>query len=128
MRADFFCFTAFLLHFAFLTHFLLLGLHSFQKPIFTAKAGYVTAMDTRTIGVSIIKLKGGRSVPDEKLDLATGYSEFTQIGDYVDEKTPLAVVHYQDEAQFAAAKQDILQAVTISDEKPTFVSPILLTI
>lgn len=98
------------------------------KPIFTAKAGYVTAMDTRAIGVSIIKLKGGRSVPDEKLDLATGYSEFTQIGDYIDEKTPLAVVHYQDEAQFAAAKQDILQAVTISDEKPTFVSPILLTI
>jgi thymidine phosphorylase len=98
------------------------------KPIFAPQAGYVTAMDTRAIGVSIIKLKGGRSVPDEKLDLATGYSEFTQIGDYVDEKTPLAVVHYQDEAQFAAAKQDILQAVTISDEKPTFVSPILLTI
>ncbi len=98
------------------------------KPIFAPQAGYVAAMDTRAIGISIIKLKGGRSVPDEKLDLATGYSEFAQIGDYVDENTPLAVVHYQDEAQFIAAKQDILQAVTISDEKPTFVSPILLTI
>jgi thymidine phosphorylase len=98
------------------------------KPIFAPQAGYVTAMDTRAIGVSIIKLKGGRSVPDEKLDLATGYTEFVQIGDYVDEKTPLAMVHYQDEAQFIAAKQDIQQAITITNEKPALTSPILLTI
>ena len=98
------------------------------KPIFAPQAGYVAAMDTRAIGISIIKLKGGRSVPDEKLDLATGYTEFVQIGDYVDEKTPLAVVHYQDEAQFIAAEQDIRQAITITDEKPVLTSPILLTI
>ena len=98
------------------------------KPIFAPQAGYVAAMDTRAIGISIIKLKGGRSVPDEKLDLATGYTEFVQIGDYVDEKTPLALVHYQNEAQFIAAEQDIRQAITITNEKPALNSPILLTI
>ncbi len=99
-----------------------------QKPIFAEKSGYVSAMDTRAVGLSIIELKGGRTVPGESLDLATGYSEFAQIGDYVDGSKPLAIVHYQSEEQYEKARKNILTAITITDTKPEIKNPILLKI
>ncbi len=99
-----------------------------QNPIFAPHEGYIASMDTRAIGLSIIELGGGRRVPTQKLDLATGYTAFAQIGDKVDEKTPLAMVHYQTEEQFQKAKEQILQAISIDNKKPDIKSPILLTI
>lgn len=99
-----------------------------QKPVFADIAGYVSAMDTRAIGLSIIELKGGRTIPEQSLDLATGYSEFAQIGDYVDNNKPLAIVHYQNKEQYEKAKQNILKAITVSETKPEIKNPILLKI
>ena len=62
------------------------------KPVFPLCSGYVESMNTRNIGLSIIGLKGGRTSPEQKLDYATGYTGFCQIGDYVDEQNPLAFV------------------------------------
>ncbi len=93
-------------------------------PIFAPYDGYVYSMDTRKIGVSVIKMHGGRTVFGEKLDLSTGYTDFAQIGDYVDEKTPLCYVHCQDNAQFETVKEDILSAVKISDIAPEIYAPI----
>lgn len=101
---------------------------AYQKPIFAEHAGYVSAMDTRAVGLSIIELKGGRTVPGESLDLATGYSEFAQIGDYVDGSKPLAIAHYQTEEQYEKARKNILTAITITDTKPEIKNPILLKI
>ena len=87
------------------------------KPIYSPQKGYVSAMNTREIGVSIIKLHGGRTVFGEKLDLATGFAEFAQIGDFVDEKTPICFVHCQSEEQFETAEKDIIKAVEVSAKK-----------
>ena len=94
------------------------------KPIFAPTSGYISAMDTRKIGVSIIKMHGGRTVAGEKLDLATGYTDFTQIGNYVDNKTLICYVHCQNEEQFTEAKTDILEAIEISEKAPKIVAPI----
>lgn len=100
-----------------------------QQPIFAEKDGYVNAMDTRAIGVSIIKLHGGRTIPGQKLNLATGYTEFAQIGDKMEAgKTPLAVVHYDNEDEFEIAKKDILEAIEIKDKQPPMHNPILMKI
>ena len=98
------------------------------KPVFVKHKGYVCSMDTRAIGVSIITLKGGRSVPDQALDLATGYSEFAQIGDFVDADKPLAFVHYQSEEQYDYAADTLREAVIVSDVKPELTNPILLSL
>ena len=98
------------------------------KPIYAQKSGYIGAMNARTVGLSIVELGGGRSMPMQKLDLATGYTEFAQIGDYVDASTPLAIVHYQDEAQFARAQQYLLEAINISDTPVEKNNPIILTL
>lgn len=100
----------------------------YKKPIYAPESGYVYNMDARAVGLSIIKLKGGRTIAGEKLDLATGYSNFAQIGDYVDNNTPIAIVHYQTEEQYEIAKTDLLNAIDIRDKQPIINNPILMTI
>ena len=88
------------------------------KPVFALKSGYVSAVKTREIGLSLIGLKGGRTHPEQKLDFATGFSDFCTLGDFVDDQTPLAFVHAQNEDDFALVANQIRQAITISDQKP----------
>ena len=88
------------------------------RPVYAKTNGIVYSMDTRGIGLSIIELKGGRTTPEQKLDYATGYSEFCQIGDTVNKKTPLAIVHAQTEEQFKQAEQRLQELITISDKAP----------
>ena len=85
------------------------------RPVFAEREGYVIGQDTRGIGLSIIELKGGRITPEQKLDYATGYSNFCQLGDKVDTQKPLAVVHAQTEEQFVAAQDNLRKLVTIGD-------------
>ena len=85
------------------------------KPVFAEHSGYVTAMDTRDIGLSLIGLKGGRTTPDQKLDYATGFSDFCQIGDFVDNTHPLAVIHAQDEASWQQATQELRRHINLSE-------------
>lgn len=88
------------------------------RPVFASTSGYVSAMNTRGIGLSIIELKGGRITPEQKLDYATGYSQFCQIGDYVDAQKPLAFVHAQTEDQYQLAAQSLQNLITIADKAP----------
>ena len=89
------------------------------RPVFPEKPGYITAQDTRGIGLSIIELKGGRTTPQQKLDYATGYTGFCQLGEKTDTQTPLAIVHAQTEEQFAAAERSLRRLIAIDAEPPT---------
>lgn len=88
------------------------------KPLYADKAGYVSAMQTRNLGLAIIGLKGGRIRSDQKLDYATGFSEFCQIGDYVDCQKPLCFIHAQTESDWNQAADEIRANLTISDTPP----------
>ena len=88
------------------------------RPVFAKEKGYVCAQDTRGIGLSIIELKGGRTTPEQKLDYATGYSDFCQLGDEVDERTPLAIIHAQTEEDFAKAAENLQRLIKINAKKP----------
>ena len=84
------------------------------KPVYSKQAGYVSEMQTRDIGLSIIELKGGRTTPEQKLDYATGYTQFCQIGDFVDDQKPLAKIHAQSEEDYHKAAAALQKAITIS--------------
>lgn len=88
------------------------------KPVYSNINGYVSSMNTRGIGLSIIEMNGGRITPEQKLDYATGYSDFCQIGDFVDPKKPLAIIHAQTEEQYQQSAENIKKLITISDKKP----------
>ncbi len=88
------------------------------KPVYPEKSGYVNAMQTRDIGLSIIELKGGRITPQQKLNYATGYTGFCQIGDYVDNNKPLAIIHAQSEADWQKSADTLRKLIKISEQKP----------
>jgi len=88
------------------------------RPVYAQKSGFITAMDTRRIGLSIIEMKGGRITPDQQLDYATGYSDFCQVGQKIDEKTPLAIAHVQSEEQFEKAASCLQKYIEINSDKP----------
>lgn len=95
------------------------------RPVFSKTNGYVSAMQTRDIGLSIIGLKGGRTHPDQKLDYATGFTDFCQIGDKVDSQTPLAVIHAQSEEDFKRAETELQTYIQVSDSQPQIHNPII---
>ena len=88
------------------------------KPVFPLCSGYVESMNARNIGLSIIGLKGGRTSPEQKLDYATGYTGFCQIGDYVDEQNPLAFVHAESEEDYNFAADELQRNIVTANEKP----------
>ena len=97
------------------------------KPVFPLCAGYVESMNTRNIGLSIIGLKGGRTTPEQKLDYASGYTSFCQIGDYVDEQTPIAFVHAANEEDYNFAADELQRNIITSIDKPKLLPPIFKT-
>ncbi len=95
------------------------------RPVFSPVSGYVCGMNTRNIGLSVIELKGGRAHPDQKLDYATGFSAFCQIGDYVDSQKPLAFIHAQTEDQFNHARKELLNNIQIGEDAPAITDPVI---
>ena len=75
-------------------------------------------MNTRNIGLAVIELKGGRTRPDQKIDHATGFTGFCQIGDFVDEQTPLAYIHAANDADYQKAADILRSNIIISEQKP----------
>ena len=98
---------------------------SIVRPVYALSSGYVQNMDTRGIGLSIIEMKGGRTTPEQQLDYATGYSEFCQIGEFVDNQKPLAIIHAQTEEQFTRAADNLRQLITIGSNKPQLLPNII---
>lgn len=88
------------------------------KPLYAEHAGYVNAMQTRNLGLAIIGLKGGRIRSDQQLDYATGFSEFCQIGDYVDNQKPLCFIHAQTEEDWNRTAAEIKANIKISETAP----------
>ncbi len=87
------------------------------RPVFGFKKGFIKHMSVRDIGLLLIEMKGGRTHPLQTIDHATGFSNFCQIGDEVDEQTPLAYVHTQSEEEFEYISKKLRTLIEIG-EKP----------
>lgn len=88
------------------------------RPVYAANAGFVTAMDTRKLGLAVVAMGGGRRAAGDKLDYAVGLTDFIRLGQSVDADKPLALIHAQTEDQFAQAASMVQAAVKIGDTQP----------
>ena len=91
---------------------------SYVEPIYSTASGYIAEIDTRKVGLGVILLGGGRTTPEQKINYTTGFTSFCQIGDKVDEKTPLCYVHAEDKSVINEVNTLIRDAVKISENKP----------
>nr|WP_155897425.1 thymidine phosphorylase [Aureimonas ureilytica] len=88
------------------------------RPVPAPSAGTVAAMDTRALGLAVVQLGGGRSVPGEAIDPAVGLSAIAPLGTSVQAGDPLGFVHARSEAAAERAVAQVLASVTIGDAAP----------
>ena len=89
-----------------------------SKPVFAERAGIVTAMDTRALGMAVVSLGGGRRRATDPIDYSVGITEMARLGGGVDGQQPLAVIHANNEDDWQQAADAVRAAITLGDNAP----------
>jgi thymidine phosphorylase len=89
------------------------------RPLPAPAEGWVTAFDTRGVGLAVMYLGGGRQQLADKIDPRVGLSALCSIGDPVEKGAPLAIIHAADEDQWSRAAQTLAGAIRIGHDAVT---------
>lgn len=89
-----------------------------SKPVFATGEGYVSAMDTRALGMAIVTMGGGRQRASDGIDYSVGLTDMARLGDRVDSATPLALVHASSEESWMRAADAVRAAITLAPQAP----------
>lgn len=96
-----------------------------MREIYPSQEGFVTSINTRELGLAVVRLGGGRSEPEQAVDPRVGLGQIAALGEKVDRKTPLAVVYAASEDSALRVADDLRSAFTISAQAPE-VTPVVL--
>jgi thymidine phosphorylase len=77
--------------------------------------GFVTAIDTRAVGMAVVALGGGRRRAADAIDFAVGLSDFAELGAKVVAGDVLARIHAHSQAAIEEAGLAVRAAFTIGD-------------
>ena len=88
------------------------------RPVFAATSGVVCAIDTRTIGLAVVELGGGRTRAADPIDPAVGFTDLAGIGTPVDGARPIGVVHAADEGAARRAAERLIAAYHLGAAAP----------
>jgi thymidine phosphorylase len=97
---------------------------AFTQRVQPSQSGYVQSIDTRSVGLVVVALGGGRMRVNDPIDHTVGLSEVVGLGEHVDRERPLAVVHARNESEAAIAADALRAACSIADELPS-VGPVV---
>jgi len=87
-------------------------------PVITETAGYVTGIDTRTLGNSISEIGGGRTKAEDRVDHAVGYACSVKIGDEVGVGDELGIIYCRDHDQADRIINRLQAAHTVAEHLP----------
>lgn len=82
------------------------------------KRGYISKIEAETVGISAMLLGAGRETKESELDLGAGVVLDKKVGDFIEDGETIAYIHVNDISKLEGAKQRLLSAYTISNEKP----------
>ncbi len=103
--------------------------HLPQAPVQLAatpeRAGIVTRVDARRLGLAVVALGGGRRRAEDLVDPAVGLADVAGLGDAVGRDRPLALVHARSAADAEAAVLAVRGAMTVGEEPPPAGPPVL---
>ncbi len=88
------------------------------KAVHAETPGFVSEVDTRAVGVSVITLGGGRRRASDRIDYAVGLTDIAALGEEISNERPLAVIHAKDEATATEAAEALRAAIKIAEEAP----------
>lgn len=88
-----------------------------KYEITSIQDGFISEVDARAVGESIVSIGGGRAKVEDKVDFAVGYQSEKKIGDEIFRGEPLGVLFCRDENQAESVKEKLQNAYKISHEK-----------
>jgi pyrimidine-nucleoside phosphorylase len=88
------------------------------EPVKAKRSGYITEMDAFAMGMISLELGAGRRTKEDDVDPAAGFVLHKKVGDSVEENETLATLHTNNEAIISGCKDDMLKAITLSDNQP----------
>ncbi len=94
------------------------------KPCAPSRSGWISAIDTRAVGVALIELGGGRASAQDKIDHRVGFSEFRGLGEEVGPQQPICTIHAADNASWSRAAAAIRAAIQLTRDGAAVPSPI----
>ncbi|MDF2540141.1 MAG: pdp [Herbinix sp.] len=80
--------------------------------------GYITYIHTDEVGMTSLILGGGRETKESVIDLSVGLKIHKKLGDSVIKGESLATLYANDSNKLKEAKQRLLKAYVIGDDKP----------
>ncbi|MBI3360683.1 MAG: thymidine phosphorylase [Chloroflexi bacterium] len=83
---------------------------SLVETVPTPRSGYLAQVHAAEVGMASVSLGAGREKKGEPIDLSVGVEILHKVGDRVKKGEPLFVVHANDAAKLAEAKERILAA------------------
>nr|WP_321445858.1 thymidine phosphorylase [uncultured Cohaesibacter sp.] len=78
--------------------------------------GFVTAIDTRQVGVAVVELGGGRVRAADAIDHSVGLDALAGLGAKIDAHTPIARVYANNQGQIDQATARIKAAYSLADK------------
>lgn len=89
------------------------------EDIVSDKEGYVSHIDSESVGIASMLLGGGRKTKNSVIDLSVGFILNKKKGDYVKKGEKIAVLYANDGSKVSEAKEKFLNAYTFSSEIPS---------
>lgn len=91
---------------------------SIEEEAIAQSDGYITFIQTEEVGMTSLILGGGRETKESVIDLSVGIKIHKKLGEYVQKGEALATLYANDQDKMKEAKERLLQAYKIGNEKP----------
>ena len=88
------------------------------RPVAAPQPGFLTACDTRGLGLAVIELGGGRTRPDQTVDPRVGFDRLMPLGSRVEKGDVIGRVHAANEAAAVLAAERLVALYRIVPEPP----------
>nr|HMS42143.1 thymidine phosphorylase [Pyrinomonadaceae bacterium] len=89
-----------------------------QIPIQSLQNGFITEVETKSVGNAICEIGGGRFKVSDKIDYAVGFSCDKKIGDSVKKGETLGILYCRNQKQADSISGKLQDAYKIAKEKP----------
>ena len=97
-----------------------------EYPVFAATQGVVSAIETRSLGLAIVELGGGRKTKEDDINPFVGLSQLKKIGEEASPTDPLCILHCSSESQAHAVREMIQKSYVLSPlGTPTVSEPLI---
>lgn len=101
---------------------------SIVKEVYAPVDGYVSHIESDRVGISAMKLGGGRETKESPIDLSVGILVNKKVGDKVEKGEKIATLYANDQEKLAAAITELEQAYSYSVtpvEKPKLIKTVI---